>query len=57
MCDAFNFAISAVLELHIDNKEHVIYYSSRTLNDIQLNYTTTQKEFLAVVFAMENFHP
>ena len=32
-----------------------IYYSSRTLNDTQQNYTTTEKELLAVVFAFEKF--
>ena len=35
----------------------MIYYSSRTLNNAQMNYTTTEKEFLAVVFALEKFHP
>ena len=57
MCDASDFAIGAVLGQRIDNKQHVIYYSSRTLNDAQMNYTTTEKKFLAVVFALEKFHP
>ena len=57
MCDASNFAIGAVLGQHFDNKQHVIYYSSRTLNDTQMNYTTTEKEFLAVVFTLKKFHP
>jgi hypothetical protein len=34
---------------------HVIYYASKTLNDVQLNYSTTEKELLAVVFALDKF--
>jgi len=33
MCDPSDFAIGAVLGQRIDNRQHVIYYSSRTLND------------------------
>jgi len=33
----------------------MIYYASRTLNETQLNYITTEKEFLAVVFVLEKF--
>ena len=55
MCDASDFTICAIIEQHIDNKQHVIYYSSRTLNDTQLNYNTAEKEFLVVIFALENF--
>jgi len=57
MCNASYFAIGTVLGQHIDNKQHVIYYSSRTLKDAQLNYTTIEKEFLAVMFALKNFRP
>ena len=35
----------------------MIYYSSRTLNDAQQNYTMTEEEFLAVVFTLEKFWP
>jgi len=55
MCDTSDFAIGVVLEQHIDNKQRVIYYSSRTRNDTQLHHTTTEKEFLTVVFALEKF--
>ena len=57
MCDASDFVIGHILGQRIDNKQHVIYYSSRSLNDAQMNYTTTEKEFLAIVFALEKFCP
>ncbi|XP_063941295.1 uncharacterized protein LOC135149498 [Daucus carota subsp. sativus] len=55
MCDASDYAIGAVLGQRIDKRPHVIYYASKTLNDAQLNYSTTEKELLAVVFALEKF--
>ena len=33
----------------------MIYYASKTLDSAQANYTTKEKEFLAVVFALEKF--
>ena len=33
----------------------MIYYASKTLDSAQANYTTTEKEFLAVIFALEKF--
>ncbi|CAL2228505.1 unnamed protein product [Prunus armeniaca] len=55
MCDAFDYAIGAVLGQRIAKLPHVIYYSSRTLSDAQLYYSTTEKELLAVVFALDKF--
>jgi hypothetical protein len=54
MCDALDYAVGAVLGQHVDKFPHVIYYASRTLNDAQLNYSTT-KELLVVVFPLEKF--
>jgi hypothetical protein len=34
---------------------NVIYYASNTLDAAQKNYTTTEKEFLVVVFACDKF--
>ena len=55
MCDASDFALGAILGQRVDKKPVVIYYASRTLADAQLRYTTTEKELLAVVFALEKF--
>ena len=55
MCDASDYAIGAVLGQRKDKKAHVIYYASRTLSGPQLNYSTTEKELLAVVFALDKF--
>ena len=55
MCDANDHAIGVVLSQRKENKLYVIYYASRTLNDAQLNYATTEKEMLAVIFAFDKF--
>ncbi|CAJ2668596.1 unnamed protein product [Trifolium pratense] len=55
MCDASNYAVGAVLAQRIDKAAHVIYYASRTLDSAQSNYTTTEKELLAIVFALDKF--
>ncbi|CAN6552293.1 unnamed protein product [Malus baccata var. baccata] len=51
----FTCPFGAVLGQRKDKRPHVIYYASRTLNDAQLNYSTTEKELLAVVFALDKF--
>ncbi|CAA7035240.1 unnamed protein product [Microthlaspi erraticum] len=55
MCDASDYAVGAVLGQRIDKKLHVIYYPSRTMDDAQGQYATTEKELLAVFFAFEKF--
>src|SRR3954452_7128623 len=55
MCDASDFSVSAVLGRRVDKKLNVIHYASKTLDSAQRNYATTEKEFLAVVFACDKF--
>jgi hypothetical protein len=55
MCDASDYAMGAVLGQRKDKSLNAIYYASRTLNDAQVNYTTTEKELLAIIFALEKF--
>ena len=55
MCDASHYAVGAVLGQTKDKKHHAIAYASKTLIGPQLNYATTEKELLAVVFAIDKF--
>ncbi|KAL4387958.1 hypothetical protein GQ457_09G016880 [Hibiscus cannabinus] len=53
MCDASDYAVGAVLGQYKGKIFHPIYYASKILNDFQVNYTTTKKELLAVIFAFD----
>jgi hypothetical protein len=53
--DARDFVLEVVLGQQIDKVPQAIYYGSRTLNDAHLNYSTTEKELLVVIFALEKF--
>ncbi|GKE25028.1 reverse transcriptase domain-containing protein, partial [Tanacetum coccineum] len=55
MCDASDFAVGAVLGQRIDGNFKPIYYASKTLNNAQEQYTTTEKELLTVVFSFDKF--
>ncbi|KAI5001123.1 hypothetical protein ZWY2020_011082 [Hordeum vulgare] len=55
MCDASDYVVGAVLGQRADKKLNVIHYASKTLDSAQRNYATTEKEFLALVFACEKF--
>ncbi|GJQ94305.1 reverse transcriptase domain-containing protein [Tanacetum coccineum] len=57
MCDTSDFAVGAVLGQRIDGKFKPIYYASKTLNNAQEHYTTTEKELLALVFSFDKFRP
>ena len=55
MCDASDLAVGAVLGQRVEGKPYVVYYVSKTLNEAQRNYTTTKKELLAMVYALDKF--
>jgi hypothetical protein len=57
ICDASDFAVGVVLGQRVDKKLNVIHYASKTLDVAQKNYATTEKEFLAIVFACDKFRP
>lgn len=56
-CDASNYAISAILSQGEIGKDLPIAYASRTLNKAETNYSTTEKECLAIVFGTKTFRP
>nr|GFA76429.1 reverse transcriptase domain-containing protein [Tanacetum cinerariifolium] len=55
ICDASDFAIGAVLGQRHEKCFRPIHYASKTMNDAESNYTTTEKEMLAVVYTFEKF--
>nr|GEW53868.1 hypothetical protein [Tanacetum cinerariifolium] len=57
MCDASDFAISAVLGQRKTKHFQPIHYASMATTEAQIHYTTTEKEMLVVVYAFEKFRP
>ena len=55
MCDASDFSIREVLGKREYGKAYVVYYANKTLNEAQRHYTTTEKELLVVVYALDKF--
>lgn len=51
--DSSNFALGAILA----QDDHPIAYASRTLNPAEINYSTIEKEMLAIVWACKHFRP
>ena len=57
MCDASDFAMGAVLGQKAEKVFKAIYYANKTFNEARENYSTIEKEMLAIVFTCENFRP
>ena len=53
--DASDIAIGAVLGQEEDKKPYVIYYISKSVTPTKLNYIVTEKELLAVIYAINKF--
>ncbi|GJW39706.1 putative reverse transcriptase domain-containing protein [Tanacetum coccineum] len=55
VCEASGFDVRAVLGQREGKHFSLIHFDSKTLNNAQQNYTVTEKELLAVVFAFDKF--
>ena len=56
-CDASDYAMGVVLGQKADKMFRAIYYASKTFNEAYENYSTIEKEMLAMVFSCEKFRP
>ncbi|CDH59310.1 hypothetical protein RO3G_15169 [Lichtheimia corymbifera JMRC:FSU:9682] len=55
--DASNHGIGAVLFQKIKGKDCIISFMARALSKSERNYSTTKRELLGIVFALQKFHP
>ena len=50
-----NVDIGVVLDQEEEKKPYAIYYISKNITIAKLNYIVTEKEFLAIIYAINNF--
>jgi hypothetical protein len=53
--DASDTTIGDVLGQEENHLPYAIYFISKNMNPIELNYTVTEKDFLAVIYAINKF--
>ena len=53
--DVCDYGIGVVLGLKEGFVEHAIYYISKNLQGVEINYTVTEKELLVVIYALKKF--
>ena len=57
MCDAFDYTVRVVLGQRVDKHPHIICYANMTLNDAQLNYSTTENSCWQSFSLLTNYVP
>lgn len=51
------YGLGAVLVQKVGNKEYPLMFASRSLTPAEANYSATEGEALAVLFALKRFEP
>lgn len=54
-CDASQYALGALLSQSYENGEHPVHFASKTLNAAQRRLSVFEREFMAIIFALDTF--
>lgn len=57
VCNTSDHVVGVILRQRKQNKFYVIHYGRNVLKEVQVNYTTMEKEILGIVYAIEKFRP